>query len=142
MESQNCIHCGKKLKANKPGHYECYECRSIEEFGRKGGNAPKHMVKKAIKKLSEKPLLWKVIFFSLLLILTIGCMKKFDYKEMSDQKCSVCNTPLKKNKAQKGHNKCFVCNEISKGKKKYTKNGKVYDLVAIQKKSIAKNKKN
>lgn len=70
MKSNYCIHCGKKLK-NKPGHYECYDCRSIEEFGKKGGNAPNHMVQKAIKKLSQKPLLWKVIFFTVLILIIV-----------------------------------------------------------------------
>ena len=71
MKTTYCIHCGKKLK-DKPGHYECYECRSIEEFGRKGGNAPHHMVKKAITKLSKLPDLWKVIFFGLLVYIIIS----------------------------------------------------------------------
>jgi hypothetical protein len=60
----------KKLKSGK-GHYECYECRSIQEFARKGGNAPKHMIDKAFKALTKIPLLWKVILFSILISLIV-----------------------------------------------------------------------
>lgn len=135
MEKQNCIHCGKPLKKGK-NHYECYDCRSIQEFARKGGNAPQHMIKRAFNKLNKVPLLWRAILFSFLLILSINCMKKLDYKEMSEKRCVVCNAPLKKNKVNKGHNKCLVCDMISKGKKVYIRNGKKLDLVSTQKKLI------
>lgn len=140
MESTYCIHCGKKLK-NKPGHYECYSCRCIERFGRKGGNTPKHQQDKAIKTLSKKPLLWRVIFFSIIILISISFImakntNKVDYKVMSNQKCIVCGAPLKQNKAIKGHQKCFVCFEVSKGKKVLVKGNKKLDLLATQQKLI------
>lgn len=43
-------------------------------------------------------------------------VKKVDYKELSNKKCSECGRPLKKNSEMKGHTKCYVCFKIVNGK--------------------------